>query len=61
MAFQFVGDNAKQNVHSIMGNQEPEENIISYKTPRDYKPIKLFSSKDCTDWLYQVQAGPAMV
>lgn len=64
MAFQFMGNNAKWNVHSIMSNQEQEENIISYKKPRGYKPInsKLFSSsKDCTDSLYQVQAGPAMV
>lgn len=64
MAFQFVGDNAKWNVHCIMSNQEPEESVISYETPRDYKSInsKLFSSnKDCTDWLCQMQAGPAMV
>lgn len=64
MALQFVGDNAKWNVHCITGNQEPEESVISYETPRDYKSInsKLFSSnKDCTDWLCQMQAGPAMV
>lgn len=60
MVFRFVGDD----VHNTMSNWEPEENIFSYKTSRDYKPInsKLFSSsRDCTDWLYQVQAGPAMV
>lgn len=28
MAFQFVGDNAKQNVHSIMSNWESEENYL---------------------------------
>lgn len=60
MAFQFVGDNAKQNVHSIMSNWESEENMISYKMPSDHKPIstKLFSSSK--DWLYQVRAGPAI-
>lgn len=64
LAFQFAGDNAKQNVDSIMSNQEPEENIIRYKAPRDYEPInaKLFSSsKDRTDWLCQEQAGSVMV
>lgn len=34
-----MGDNAKQNADSIVSNQEPEENIISYKAPRDYEPI----------------------
>lgn len=58
-----MGDSAKQNADSIVSNQEPEENIISYKAPRDYEPINSqlsSSSKDRTDWLYQEQAGSAV-